>query len=136
MALTISNNNTLSTLNPGTHCRNHDPQWDPDEMLMEHCTTALHGFYNTQVRPSADRDYEFLAYNAMPMYKPVQQVAITPRKYEVGSCVLAIAMVSFYDPAILHERGLGPFLDNDVTKFGKIWRLCVGEVLGYGSSDA
>ena len=53
-------------------------------MLMEHCTAALHRFYVMQVGPYMDRDYEFLAHDARPMYKPVQQVAVTPRKYSVG----------------------------------------------------
>lgn len=53
-------------------------------MLMEHCTAALHRFYVMQVGPHIDQDYEFLAHDARPMYKPVQQVAVTPRKYSVG----------------------------------------------------
>ena len=51
---------------------------------MEHCTAALHRFYVMQVGPHIDRDYEFLAHDARPMYKPIQQVAVTPRKYSVG----------------------------------------------------
>ena len=38
-----------------------------------------------------------------------------------GSCVLAITMVNFYHPDLLPERGSGPFPDNDVTKWGKLW---------------
>ncbi|CAO1596264.1 hypothetical protein XANCAGTX0491_000116 [Xanthoria calcicola] len=90
-------------------------------MLMEHCTAALHRFYVMQVGPHIDRDYEFLAHDARPMYKPIQQVAVTPRKYSVGSCVLAITMINFYQPDLLPERGPGPFPDNDVTKWGKLW---------------
>ncbi|CAL8576699.1 hypothetical protein XPA_002565 [Xanthoria parietina] len=72
------------TTEPETYCRLDDSSWAPDGMLMEHCTAALHRFYVMQVGPHIDQDYEFLAHDARPMYKPVQQVAVTPRKYSVG----------------------------------------------------
>lgn len=82
----LQNTSSLST-DPGTNCRLDDPTWALDGMLMEHCTAALHRFYVTQVGPHIDQDYEFLAHDARPMYKPVQQVLVTPRKYSVGRFV-------------------------------------------------
>ena len=79
----ISPNISLSA-EAGTYCRPDDQSWDPDGILMEHCTAALHRFYVTQVAPHIDQDYEFVGHDARPMYKPVQQVLVTPRKYSVG----------------------------------------------------
>ena len=83
--MTISNPPNISLgADAGTHCRPNDQSWAPDGLLMEHCTAALHRFRVTQVAPYSDQDYEFLAHDARPMYLPMRQVLVTPRKYNVG----------------------------------------------------
>ena len=52
---------------------------------------------------------------------PLSRVAVTPRKYDVGSCVLAVVMLDFYSPEALPDRGVGPFWQNDVAAWGEVW---------------
>lgn len=55
-------------------------------MVFSHCTAALARFWETQVVPTRlEGNFEFLSHTARPMWKPVTNVAVTPRKYEIGA---------------------------------------------------
>ncbi|KAL8675952.1 MAG: hypothetical protein Q9186_007478, partial [Xanthomendoza sp. 1 TL-2023] len=118
-------NNTTLSIEKTTHCRVYDPQWNTPtaSLRMENCAGALQRFWSTQVAPTAGHEFEFIAHDVQPVYKPVQQIAVTPRKYAWGDCVLAITMIEFYDEDVLpeRERGEGGLEANDVAKFAKIW---------------
>ncbi|KAL8703171.1 MAG: hypothetical protein Q9201_003647 [Fulgogasparrea decipioides] len=108
--------------NAAPKCHTHDPSWLASSLVLDHCASALKRFWQTQVAPTLRTgDWEFVAHTARPQFKPLQRVAVTPRKYEVGSCVLAIAMIDFYDDRVLDDRGYGPFYENDVSSFMAMW---------------
>ncbi|KAI4127120.1 MAG: hypothetical protein LQ338_003362 [Usnochroma carphineum] len=107
-------------LTPLVHCE-HGSSWAPEPLTMEDCTAALHRFFDSQVKPHMDTDFEFLGINAAPRFKPYREVAVTPRKYDSGTCVLAIAMMNFYPSNVLSERGPGPFQNTDISRFLDVW---------------
>lgn len=86
-------------------------------LRMSECTAALHRFYVTQVQPSRSTEFEFLGIGARPEFKHPPDLAVTPRKYTVGSCTLAIAMINYYPWSVLQERRRGEFHDTDVTRY-------------------
>ncbi|KAL9017451.1 MAG: hypothetical protein Q9185_005213 [Variospora sp. 1 TL-2023] len=114
---------SIPALDSPTYCKTLEPHWDSDDSYLElaDCTAALHRFYAVQVTPYQRSEFEFLAPGANPRFRRWPDIAVTPRKYTIGTCVLAIAMINFYPEGVLPERGDGPFLDNDVARYLTVW---------------
>lgn len=70
-------------------------------------------YYQTQTPP-------FPFHSPIPPFSPCTRTNHHD-DHRPGSCVLAITMINSYHADLLPERGTGPFLDNDVTKLGKVW---------------
>ncbi|KAL8917651.1 MAG: hypothetical protein Q9208_007832 [Pyrenodesmia sp. 3 TL-2023] len=131
-SLPLPHNLSSTTTIPGvvsdrapSFCKGTSAAWaeSPSQLPLDiaDCTIALGRFFVRVVQPHLRDDYEFLGPKAWPRFGKYPRVAVTPRKYEHGTCVLAIAMINFYPSSVLRERGEGPFANNDLARYLSIW---------------
>lgn len=115
---TSSINSKLSTPEDRTDCiSNADwstPSFDDD------CVSALESFYYSDVSRYRDKQFEFMTPDA-PRKKAYLDPVITPRRYVIGKCTLAIVMLSSFQPRQV-PGSIGPYQPSDIGTYKQIWR--------------
>ncbi|KAL8779912.1 MAG: hypothetical protein Q9213_006709 [Squamulea squamosa] len=104
------------------HCAD-DNDWNGGVVNPKDCLEALIKLESTDVKVYRTRDFEFLAPGARS--RTSLDTIRLPRKYEVRTCTIVIAMLSSIAEDVLpgQERQVYEYGNTDKSKFSYLWSI-------------
>ncbi|CAD6593272.1 MAG: hypothetical protein ASARMPRED_007228 [Alectoria sarmentosa] len=96
------------------------PDWYSNGWVIEDCYTAVQQLYLKEMLTHPDEEYEFVTLGWSPT-RPQLESQRTPRKYVVGTCVLTIMMLNWFQPGQLPGGTRYNRARTDVSTYRNIW---------------
>ncbi|MCJ1459957.1 hypothetical protein MMC28_010336, partial [Mycoblastus sanguinarius] len=104
-------------------CTNNEEWIGPQGISKSDCVEALFDLQRRDVQPHRGQMYEFTSVGSGKHSE--FPVVITPRKYDIGTCVVIIAMLERFHPESLPGEAPRVYARTDTATFNDAWRTAL-----------